>query len=261
MRQKIIRLKKPLERLVIYMTNMKKVILFIVEGMSDKEALEPILSEMIDDNLVMFEVLRCDATVSNENPYHTKNMKERIKVIVDNYLENNRGIKKKYIEKLIYITDTDGCFIANEYIHFSETDEHFRYEDDGIYTKNIERAKQRNIKKSNNLNILYSASKIYDLKIETYYFSCNLDHVLYNIRNLSRDEKEKYAINFAEEYEGKEEKIVEFLSHEGIPLAEDYTDSWIKIKESLNSVLRHSNFHIFFKNNLEYFNENIKLVL
>lgn len=47
-------------------------------------------------------------------------MKDRIKIIIDNYLENNRGIQKKYIEKIIYITDTDRCFIDNDYIYFGE---------------------------------------------------------------------------------------------------------------------------------------------
>lgn len=72
MKQKIIRLKEPLERLVRCMNNMKKVILFIVEGTSDKEALDPILSELIDTSLVRFEVLRGDATASISTPYYKK---------------------------------------------------------------------------------------------------------------------------------------------------------------------------------------------
>lgn len=261
MKQKIIRLKEPLERLVKYMSDMKKVILFVVEGTSDKEALEPILSELIDTNLVRFEVLRGDATASISEPYYRKNMKDRIKIIVDNYLENNRGIQKKYIEKIIYITDTDGCFIDNEYIYFSEKDKEFRYENDGIYTNNVERAKQRNEFKSRNLSVLYSASEIYRLQIETYYFSCNLDHVLYNIRNLKQELKEDYAIDFAEQYEGKEQEFINFLSKEDIPMGEAYRESWTQIRESLNSLLRHSNFHIFFRNNIEYLVADIKYVL
>ena len=88
-------------------------------------------------------------------------MKDRIKIIIDNYLENNRGIQKKYIEKIIYITDTDRCFIDNDYIYFGEKDKEFRYEDDGIYKNNIESAKQRNKFKSKNLSVLNSASEIY----------------------------------------------------------------------------------------------------
>ena len=65
------------------MSDIKKVILFVVEGMSDKDALEPIVSELIDTSLVRFEVLRCDATASIYEPYYRKTMKDRIKIIVD----------------------------------------------------------------------------------------------------------------------------------------------------------------------------------
>lgn len=243
------------------MSDMKKVILFVVEGLSDKDALEPIVSELIDTSLVRFEVLRCDATVSIFEPYYNKNMKDRIKIIVDNYLKNNRGIQKEYIEKIIYITDTDGCFIDNEYIYFSENDKEFRYEDDGIYTNNVVGAERRNELKSRNLSILNSASRIYDLQIETYYFSCNLDHVLYNIRNLEQELKERHAVDFAENFEGREQEFINFLKEEDIPMGEDYKESWTLIKESLNSLSRHSNFHIFFRNNIEYLVANIKYVL
>ena len=240
------------------MNNMKKVILFVVEGMSDKDALEPILSELINTHLIRFEVLRGDATASLSYPYYKKNMKDRIKIIVDNYLENNRGIQKKYIEKIIYITDTDGCYIDSQYIYLSEKDKEFRYEDDGIYTNNVERVKQRNELKSRNLNILNSASKIYHSPIETYYFSCNLDHVLYNIRQLKQALKEEYAINFADQFEGREHEFINFMNKNEIPMGKDYKDSWTQIKISFHSLLRHSNFHIFFKNNKQYLVNEVK---
>ena len=46
-------------------------------------------------------------------------MKDRIKIIIDNYLENNRGIQKKYIEKIILcfqrIEETIGIRFAETY--------------------------------------------------------------------------------------------------------------------------------------------------
>lgn len=160
--------------------------------------------------------------------------------------KNNRGIQKKYIEKIIYITDTDGYFIDNQYLYYNEEDKEFRYEDDGIYSCYIEAVKQRNKFKSNNLNILNFATKIYTLQIETYYFSCNLDHVLYNIRNLKQELKEEYAINFADQYEGNESNFIKFINKDNFPLSNDYNESWDKIKLSLNSILRYSNFNVFF---------------
>ena len=50
------------------------------------------------------------------------------------------------------------------------------------------------------------------LQIEIYYFSCNLDYVLYNIRNLKQELKEDYTINFTEQYEGKEQEFIKSLN-------------------------------------------------
>lgn len=66
-----------------FMSDLKKVILVIVEGICDKEVLEPLLSELIDDQRVLFEVLREDATTSNAIQYKDMNMMLRIKSIVD----------------------------------------------------------------------------------------------------------------------------------------------------------------------------------
>ncbi len=111
------------------------------------------------------------------------NVKQRITDVVKKYLEKNHGIKKKHIEKILLFSDMDGWYIGEEYIIFSPADKYFRYEDDGIYTNRCEDAIERNKRKSRNLNIISSVDKVYDIQVETYYFSCNLDHVLYDVRN------------------------------------------------------------------------------
>ena len=50
----------------------KKILLFIVEGLSDKTALEPILGELVDSTRLHFTVLGCDATTSLKEPYSLK---------------------------------------------------------------------------------------------------------------------------------------------------------------------------------------------
>jgi spore coat polysaccharide biosynthesis predicted glycosyltransferase SpsG len=40
----------------------KKAMIFIVEGISDKEALEPIVAELLDSKNIRFEVVRGDIT-------------------------------------------------------------------------------------------------------------------------------------------------------------------------------------------------------
>ena len=179
-------------------------------------------------------------------------MKDRIKIKVDNYLKDKRGINKSDIEKIIYITDTDGCYIAQDSIHLSLSDDSYRYENDGIYTKNISNCKERNSMKSKNLNIINSVDKVYSIKIETYYFSCNLDHVLYKNQNLSHWLKVEYGERFADKFEDKEINFIDFIGDNNIVLSCEYKESWDKIKIELNSVLRYSNLIVFFIRNLDY---------
>lgn len=221
MRQRIIELNEHLGVQVNVMNRLRNVILFIVEGTSDQNALEPILDALIDDSRIMFTVVRGDATIglSNSISFTSSNMKNRIKNIIDYFLNNNRGIKKEYIKKVVYITDTDGCFINDSNVYENINDITTRYENDGIYTNNVEFIIKRNHEKSKNLSMIHSVSNgIYGLPIETYYFSCNLDHVLHNIRNLKQALKEEYADNFADKYEGREEEFIGFLNDEKLYL-------------------------------------------
>lgn len=236
----------------------KKILLFLVEGLSDKDALEPILSELVDSTKIHFEVLRCDLTASLDPEVRNLNMKQRITRVIKSFLENNHGIKKKHIEKIIFLSDSDGCYIDDSYIYFSENDISFRYEDDGIYTNRPNDAIDRNQRKSRNLNMIHSTAKVYALPIETYYFSCNLDHVLHNKRNLEQYLKEDYAFDFADKYENKEEHFIDFVNDSSLCLANNYADTWTIIQEDRNSLLRFTNLKIFFDNNFEFLKDEAK---
>ena len=240
----------------------KKILLFIVEGLSDKDALEPILSEIIDNNNIHFEVLRHDLTSVVSRGKLVQNKKqillERITDAIKSYLNVNRGIERKDIKKVIILTDTDGCFIPSSNIYFSENDKNFRYEDNGIYSDRPEAVSKRNIIKSQNLKIAISTPKVYSLPLEIYYFSCNLDHVLFNIRNLDISLKEEYAINFSDQYENREIDFLDFIFHQDLFLSQSYEIAWKKIEEENNSLLRFSNFNTFFINNHDILNTETK---
>ena len=238
--------------------NKKKVFLFIVEGLSDKEALEPIVSELLRMKKIYFKILRCDLTAALDRRFYHHNMKERIKIVIDEFLEMNRGIRKADIEKLIYLTDIDGCYIASDYVFYSECDNCFRYEDDGIYTNRPETAIERNRLKSRNLNIINSTQEVYHFPIEVYYFSCNLDHVLHDERNMKQENKVVYAEAFADQYEGCESKFINYISDDNLFPKCKYDQSWSHIKQDLNSLLKYSNFCLFFFHNFEYLTEEAK---
>lgn len=119
----------------------------------------------------------------------------------------------------------------------------------------------RNKTKSKNLNMINLTSKVCEILISVYYFSCNLDHVLHNSRNLERSLKEEYAIEFADKYENRELDFINFIRDDLINLGNDYFDSWNKIKEELNSLKRFSNFYQFFLDNYVYLKEDVKLLM
>ncbi|MEG0330321.1 MAG: hypothetical protein RR602_08285 [Longicatena sp.] len=236
----------------------KKILLFLVEGLSDKDALEPILSELVDETKIHFEVIRYDLSANNSTQMKSSNMKQRITKIVKSFLENNHGIEKKSIEKVIFLTDTDGCYVDESTISYSSTDQNFRYEDDGIYTNRPKDAILRNQIKTRNLDTINSTLVVYNRPIEVYYFSCNLDHVLYDKRNLAQSLKEDYAFSFADKYENREDEFIDFISTSSLCLSFNYRDSWMKIKNNNNSLLRYTNLLIFFLNNIDLLSDDAK---
>lgn len=231
-------------------SQMKTVFLFIVEGISDKSLLEPLVDKIIDTKKIHIEYTNGDITAITK----PTDMRKKLGEVIKGFQTKNRSLAN-HIEKVIFITDTDGCFIDDSFIYFSINDTNFRYEDSGIYTDRPQDVMIRNKYKSNNTNMLSSTAKIMRLPLETYYFSCNLDHVFYNERNLEDKLKYEYADAFTDEYDGKESEFITFFSNNALTLSNDYKSSWDNIKQDLNSLLRFSNFHLFFINNQEFLSE------
>ena len=80
--------------------------------------------------------------------------------------------------------------------------------------------------------------------------SSNLDHALYDEQNLSDEEKKERADEFAGLFLNKPEVFIDYLNQyvvNGVPSS--YPISWRYIKNGLNSLNRHTNLHIYFKDN------------
>ena len=75
--------------------------------------------------------------------------------------------------------------------------------------------------------------------------SCNLDHVLYNRLNLSDEEKELLAFNFAKKYKDDLDLFKSFIFDSSFSLySMSYRESWEYIKKNNNSLKRYTNFGI-----------------
>ena len=226
----------------------KKVVIFIVEGPSEKKALEAIISEIIISDEIVFEVTYGDVT-SNITKVDTNLIIPQLIEIITKTL-NMRRFHVNDISEIVLLTDTDGTYIKDDNIKEVETDKVI-YEERHIKTLDKNRIVLRNYVKANILNKL-SAEKTIGVRktaipFMIFYMSCNLDHVLYNERNLADNLKNQKAEEFSFSYDGNEKEFITFLEEHMIDKNDNYELSWDKIKLKNNSLLRYSNLWLYLK--------------
>lgn len=101
---------------------MDKVVVFIVEGATDKKALENIFKKIYRHKEIHFEFTHGDITSDEKN--NTNNVESKIYEHVDKYRKDKK-LHKKDISQIIHVFDTDGTYIDNSYIIEGETKEFF----------------------------------------------------------------------------------------------------------------------------------------
>lgn len=227
------------------MSNAKKIILFIVEGISDEMSLSLILSKLVQDSRVQFHIINQDITADfNSN---CQNIIRKIDSEVKKFLAQNNGLKKTDIKEIIHLVDTDGAFINEDYVVEDRKQEKAYYTPKAIITNKRNLIIERNERKSGILNKLYQTSHIGRIAYKIYFFSCNLEHVLHNSQNTVCEKKRVYSYDFVDKYVGQEKNFVDFLSNNDFTIRGDYKETWQFIKEDCNSLNRYCNFHLYFK--------------
>lgn len=222
----------------------KKIILFIVEGVSDQTSLALILSKLIKNETVRFQIVNGDIT----SDYSTTVTNAVIKVNaqIKRFLTNN-FFGKTDLLRVVHLIDTDGAYVGKDFVQEASQVEDLIYSCDFIITRNIETVLQRNQKKSSIVNRLSTCTEISGIPYSMYYFSCNLEHVLHNQCNMDDDKKMEVAEEFADMFFGKEEDFVRFIKNDAIAVPGDFKETWEFIKRDNNSLKRYTNFHLFFK--------------
>lgn len=224
----------------------KKTVFFIVEGHTDKTALEKVYKAIYKNKNIKFEFTNGDVT--SDDSIDKTNVHEILYKKVKKYIDDNK-LKKTDIWKIVQIFDTDGAYIPETAIFKGESSKYV-YSTTSIACNNVQNVINRNTKKRDTMNYLLSLADINSIPYQCYFMSCNLDHALYNKQNLSDEDKKKYADTFYEIFIGKEKLFIEFLKLEvvnGVP--ESFPSSWKFIKEDLRSLERHTNLHIYFQEN------------
>lgn len=223
----------------------KKIILLLVEGPTDEEALALVYSKLVKEHDIEFDVLHTDIT-ADEN-MTAKYIKERIKKEIFGYLRKNPFIKKKDILKVVQIIDTDGAFVPSSFVRQSDAGK-TEYFETYISAKNLNRLVRRNISKRSIVHLLVQSEEVAGFPYEIYYFSRNIEHVLHNIeKDLTDDEKESMAYEVAERYGENPEKFLELLYDESFHVSGTYGETWKFIMEKGNSLKRYSNMSLFFE--------------
>jgi hypothetical protein len=232
-----------LEKQVTFLGKNSKIILFIVEGVTDEISLSLVLSRIIERGKVAkFKIINGDITA--QNGVDTSNILTKITENIKEFVARDI-YKKSDILNVIHLVDTDGAYIHDDLILGKDIDS-IEYDTENIYAKNIEYIKKRNKQKSQILSKLANTNTIYtNLAYGVYFFSSNLEHVLHNQQSIIDAEKSKYADKFEDEFAESPGSFIEFMNNPEFALIGEYKDTWDFIKKDTNSLKRYTNFNIY----------------
>ena len=228
----------------------KKLILIIVEGKSDEESLEYVLSKIVNSSKIKFVI--CHGDITSDYKTNARNVAKKISHIVEEFLESSKGLYTiEDIKLIVHIVDTDACSIDACNIIESDTNE---YTETKVKTTNKQNIVDRNRRK---LAILKIISKLTYLSFNvkndylcipytSYYMSCNLEHVLHNNSNIvTNKEKEYYSMVFSFKYLNKISDFVDFINSKNVGTELTFDKSWENILKSENALKRETNLNLF----------------
>jgi len=222
----------------------KKIILFIVEGITDKTSLGSIIDKLVSSNLVRFYIAGGDVT--SDQFSNSANAVTKVNDQIKKFINRELGIEKRDIIQIVHLIDMDGAYIESDQIQVEEV-EGFVYSETAIIASSANHVIERNNRKQQVINKLSLCSTISGIPYNMYYFSRNLEHVLHNEVNLSDKLKMAYAERFSDAYYKTEATFIDFIRDEQFAVKGHYKETWEFIKLNGNSLKRYSNFHLFFE--------------
>ena len=222
----------------------KKVVIVIVEGPSDEDALGVLFERFFDKNTVRVKVIHGDITT--EKSVNSSNILTHVTDVVKQTL-NEYKLNKSDLLRVIHLVDTDGAYAPDSAVIYDASCIKPFYSTTEIRSQNPDGIRLRNLQKKANVTKLHSTQHIWSsIPYSVFYMSCNLDHALYNKFNLTDDEKEKEALIFAKTYRDDIPAFIDFVSRSDFSVTDDYMSSWAFIKQDLHSLERHTNLGLCF---------------
>ena len=228
----------------------KKIVFFIVEGITDQISLENIVDTLVDEynssttcgDNVIFDI--SDGDITSDYSSRLDNIKSKITKIIK--AKGKRKFAPTDYKEVIHIIDTDGAYIDDSWIFQDETKEKFFYSPDGIYYKNRDDVIERNKHKRKIIDSLLGIKTVYgSVKYRVFFLSSNLEHVLHDEMNVEDAKKIDLAKAFESEYEDSTKDFISFMCNSSFACKENYKESWDFIKQDNNSIKRYTNLDIF----------------
>ena len=240
----------------------KQIVLFLVEGLSERNALWTIMSELyekIDENAeVFFCQMEEDGVVGGDITSRNGVTPEKIEMLMHKLvvgpLLDKENIYPKDVTEIIQIVDLDGAYIPDENVVFPSeplSEEHpVMYYADRIEANNVQGIRNRNLRKRANIDYLCSRKEI-KVKTKTvpysvYYMSCNLDTFLHRETNIPTGrEKCDKAAQFYSQFDGDAMLAAKFfINDQDVAHGRTYEESWAYIRQGYNSLRRFSNINL-----------------
>ena len=219
----------------------RKVVFVIVEGASDETALGIALNQVFDKEFVHVHIMHGDITT--RTGVDSQNIVAKVGNEIKAYATSNH-YKPTDFKKIIHIVDTDAAYLTDDKVIEDPACVELSYQDDGIQASDVSKVIARNKQKTDNLYRLRSCGNIWGVPYRVYYMSCNLDHVLYDKRNSTDEEKENDANAFAKKHKNNVDAFMDFMCESSFSVKGDFKDSWEFIEKDMHSIERYTNLPI-----------------
>lgn len=235
--------------LLVGMMKSKKVILVIVEGMSDKTVLSGLLPKMFGDYVFRFKIIHGDLLTQSSV---TRN---QILLHVNkqlSYAMSEYKYRADDIKEVVQLVDLDAVYIDPTGIEERENISRVYYAKDRMYVKDYTQILRRNTQKTLNLGRLMESSYLKRgntrIPYSILYMSINLDHVISNDANVSSNyDKARLSYAFVESFRHHEADFAQFAKERLLEGASDYWSSWQVVQRSDHALKRSTNIYHYLR--------------
>lgn len=236
---------------------MNKVILMLVEGPSDEDALCGPTAMAISNMLVKSDCFYTDVTTANLFSSQASfevlsNVENTVQRFVESHIEKNQGYDWKDLAAVVHVVDLDGALVSPSAVVEDRDASGIVYGSDTIKTPHRDFVLKRNREKKNSLAKLYQKETLgkgrKKVPYRIYFMSRNLEHALYGASgDLDDKQKERLSIAFSQACANCPGLFLKTLRDEAIAVKGNYEESWRAMFKGANSLHRGSNYHLLFE--------------